>query len=75
MFLLVSHNIFRFVQENKWKYARCLCRTIEDTTLWGCFAVLATQSNNSDVLDLAEEAFAEIEQYDKVFYIQEIKVT
>lgn len=65
--------LYKYVQENKWKFARCLCRTIDDQMLWACFAVLSTQSNNTDVLDMAEEAFAEIEQYDKVFYIQEIK--
>lgn len=41
---------------------------------WACLAVLATQSN-SETIDIAEEAFANINHYEKVYYIQYIKVT
>lgn len=64
----------RHIQENKWDEALRLCRLTNDRILWTGLAVLATQSNNSDLLDIAEEAFAAINHYDKVYYIQHIKV-
>lgn len=42
-------------------------------TLWACLAVLATLAK-MDALDTAEEAYAAINQPDKVTYIQHIKV-
>lgn len=61
-----------YIQNNKWSDALNLCRTIDETTLWACLAVMATQSA-SDALDIAEEAYAAINQYDKVLYIQHLK--
>lgn len=63
----------RFVQDNKWNEALNLCRSIDETPLWACLAGLACQTNN-ELLDVAEEAFAEIGQYDKVLFIQHVKV-
>ncbi|CAH0556703.1 unnamed protein product [Brassicogethes aeneus] len=64
--------LHKYVQDNRWSEALNLCRTTNETTLWACLAVLSTQSN-SDVFDIAEEAYANINFYDKVFYIQHIK--
>lgn len=64
---------FRYVQDNKWTDALNLCRTTNDVALWACLAILATQLNG-DSLDIAEESYAAINQYDKVFYIQHLKV-
>lgn len=61
------------MQDNKWTDALNLCRTINEVALWACLAILATQSN-ADTLDIAEESYAAINQYDKVFYIQHLKV-
>lgn len=65
--------IYRHVRDNKWDEALNLCRTVDDSMLWGCLGVLATQAG-ADALDVAEEAYAMINHYDKVLYIQHIKV-
>lgn len=44
----------------------------QDPTLWACLAVVATQAK-MEALDTAEEAYAAINQPDKVSYIQRIK--
>lgn len=61
------------MNENKWKDALNLCRTTGESSLWCCLAVFATQSG-VEMLDVAEEAFAAINCFDKVFYIKHIKV-
>ncbi|XP_017775258.1 PREDICTED: intraflagellar transport protein 80 homolog [Nicrophorus vespilloides] len=61
-----------YIQSNKWTDALNLCRNINETSLWACLAVLATQSD-TEALEIAEEAYAAINQYDKVLYIQHIK--
>lgn len=43
----------------------------KDDTLWACLAVMATQAKD---LETSEAAFAAINQYDKVLYLQHIKV-
>lgn len=76
-YTLLLNNIIlysRHVQNNKWSEALNLCRSSNDQCLWACLAVLATQSND-DVYDIAEECYANIGHYDKVFYIQNVKVT
>lgn len=40
--------------------------------LWVCLAVLSVHSG-ADHLDIAEEAFAAINHYDKVLYLQHLK--
>lgn len=65
--------ILRYVQENRWQDALNLCRGADDNILWVCLAVLATQSG-ADHFDIAEEAFAVINHYDKVLYLQHLKV-
>ncbi|XP_074029893.1 intraflagellar transport protein Oseg5 isoform X1 [Leptinotarsa decemlineata] len=64
--------IHRYVRENKWTDALNLCRTTNDETAWACLAVLATQSN-SETIDVAEEAYANINHHEKVFFLQHIK--
>lgn len=64
--------IHSFVQNNKWRDALNLARLIDETSLWALLAVLASKIN-SDRLEIAEEAYAVIGQYDKVLYIQKIK--
>lgn len=61
------------MEDNKWTDALNLCRTINNDTAWACLAVLATQSN-SETLDIAEEAYANINHHEKVLYLQYIKV-
>ncbi|KAL3274989.1 hypothetical protein HHI36_019763 [Cryptolaemus montrouzieri] len=67
-----SSVLLRYIQENKWEDGLNLCRSMNNTTLWACLAVLSTQNDN-DTIDIAEEAFAQINHYDKVYYIQHIK--
>ncbi|RZC39328.1 intraflagellar transport protein 80 -like [Asbolus verrucosus] len=64
--------LHKYIQDSKWTDALNLCRSTNEQTLWACLAVLAIQSS-ADVIDIAEEAFANINHYDKVFYIQHIK--
>ncbi|XP_023311105.1 intraflagellar transport protein 80 homolog [Anoplophora glabripennis] len=64
--------IHKYVQDNKWSDALNLCRTINSETAWACLAVLATQTN-SDTIDIAEEAYANINHHEKVFYLQYVK--
>lgn len=64
--------LLRYIQENKWNDALNLCRSMSNSTLWACLAVHATQINN-DTIDIAEEAFAHVNHYDKVFFIQHLK--
>lgn len=70
---MFNHDISRYVQGNKWQDALGLCRNADDNILWVCLAVLATQAG-ADHLDIAEEAFAVINHYDKVLYLQHLKV-
>lgn len=72
MYYLAS--CFRYINENKWTDALNLCRSTKEKALWACLAVLSIQSN-ADTIDTAEEAFANINHYDKVFYIQHIKAS
>ncbi|KAG5865620.1 hypothetical protein JTB14_010370 [Gonioctena quinquepunctata] len=64
--------IHRYIQNNKWTDALNLCRTTNNETSWACLAVLATQSN-TDSIDIAEEAYANINHHEKVFFLQYIK--
>ncbi|KAJ8958886.1 hypothetical protein NQ318_019654 [Aromia moschata] len=64
--------LHKYIQDNKWSDALNLCRTINNETAWGCLAVLSTQTN-SDAIDIAEEAYANINHHEKVFYLQHIK--
>lgn len=65
--------IFRYINKNQWLDGLYLCRGADDAALWVCLAVLAMQSG-TDHLDTLEEAFAFINQYDKVYYLQQMKV-
>lgn len=60
------------VTTGKWPDAVKLCRLIQDASLWAVLAVLATQAK-TEALDVAEEAYAAINQPDKVMYVQYIK--
>ncbi|CAB0003037.1 unnamed protein product [Nesidiocoris tenuis] len=53
-----------------WKDALRLCRMVKDEALWACLAVMATQAKE---IDTAESAYAAINQFDKVLYLQHIK--
>ncbi|XP_030758485.1 intraflagellar transport protein 80 homolog isoform X3 [Sitophilus oryzae] len=64
--------IHKKIQDNKWSEALDLCRSVNNDMVWACLAVLATQSS-SETMDIAEEAFASINNYEKVIYIQYIK--
>ncbi|CAG9768961.1 unnamed protein product [Ceutorhynchus assimilis] len=64
--------IHKKIHDNKWTEALDLCRSVNIEMVWACLAVLATQSN-SETVDIAEEAFANINHYEKVYYIQYIK--
>lgn len=64
--------LHKYMNENKWTDALNLCRSLNDVTSWACLAVLSTQSKY-EFLDIAEEAFANINHHDKVLYIQFLK--
>lgn len=57
------------IMNNKWQDALSLCRITQNDILWTCMAVMATENKQ---LSAAEEAYAAIERYDKVDYIQYI---
>lgn len=66
--------LLKYIQENKWTEALNLCRSMNNTTLWACLAVLSTQCNQTnDSISIAEEAFANINHYEKVYYIKYIR--
>ncbi|KAF5282730.1 hypothetical protein FQR65_LT02727 [Abscondita terminalis] len=65
--------LHKHIRDNKWEEALRLCRMIKDKILWTGLAVLATQSNNSDLLEMAAEAYAAIGHFDKVFYVAHVK--
>ncbi|XP_028134909.1 intraflagellar transport protein 80 homolog isoform X1 [Diabrotica virgifera virgifera] len=58
--------------DNRWTDALNLCRSTNNETTWACLAILAVQSS-SNTIDIAEEAFANINHYDKVYFLQHIK--
>ncbi|RVE48513.1 hypothetical protein evm_006824 [Chilo suppressalis] len=62
--------LLKHVAANMWQLALQLCRTVEDETLWACLAVLSWQQRQ---LEVAEEAFALINQYHQVCYIQHLR--
>ena len=64
-------SLHKHVINNKWQEALSLCRIAQNEILWTCMAVLATDCKE---LSVAEEAYAAIDRYDKVDYIQYIKV-
>ncbi|CAG9859174.1 unnamed protein product [Phyllotreta striolata] len=64
--------IQRAVMDNRWSDAINYCRTANNETTWTCLAVLATQAS-AFTMDIAEEAFANVNQYDKVYFLQHIK--
>ncbi|VDP76318.1 unnamed protein product [Echinostoma caproni] len=55
---------------NKWNEALSFCRNVKDKLLWACLAGFATYAKD---LDVAEIAFSEIEEVDKVEYLRHIK--
>ncbi|KAK6619099.1 hypothetical protein RUM44_003481 [Polyplax serrata] len=59
-----------FVASNKWDDARRICRFVNDEMLWACLACMSCHLKN---LETAEEAYAAINEFDKVAYIQHIK--
>nr|CAH8839961.1 unnamed protein product [Trichobilharzia regenti] len=62
--------LHQLIGQNKWNEALSLCWTVKEKMLWACLAGLAT---NAKSLDVAEIAFAQIEEIDKVEYIRYIK--
>ncbi|ENN80884.1 hypothetical protein HUJ04_005931 [Dendroctonus ponderosae] len=64
--------IHKKVYDSKWTHALELCRSIDSGMAWACLGVLAAQFNSLS-LEIAEEAFANINHYEKVFYLQYIK--
>ncbi|KAI5705320.1 hypothetical protein M8J75_013885 [Diaphorina citri] len=59
-----------YAASHSWPQALSLCRTLNDDILWACLAGMATYSRD---LATSEEAYAAIEQVDKVMYINHIK--
>ncbi|CAH8502920.1 unnamed protein product [Heterobilharzia americana] len=62
--------LHQLIGQNKWNEALSLCWTVKEKMLWACLAGLAI---NAKSLDIAEIAFAQIEEVDKVEYIRYIK--
>ncbi|XP_063974091.1 intraflagellar transport protein 80 homolog [Diachasmimorpha longicaudata] len=63
-------SLHKHITRDKWQEALSLCRIAQNEILWTCIAVMATEGKQ---LEAAEEAYAAIERYDKVDYIQWIK--
>ncbi|XP_023711172.2 intraflagellar transport protein 80 homolog isoform X2 [Cryptotermes secundus] len=59
-----------YAASSRWDDALRLCRFIKDSTLWACLAAMSTHAKD---LTTAEEAYAAIDETDKVAYIQHIK--
>ncbi|XP_054283963.1 intraflagellar transport protein 80 homolog isoform X2 [Macrosteles quadrilineatus] len=59
-----------YAEERMWRDALRLCRSLGDETVWACLAAMAAHARD---LDTAEEAYAAINQVDKVVFIQHIK--
>ncbi|KAG8294840.1 Intraflagellar transport protein 80 [Homalodisca vitripennis] len=59
-----------FADTQQWADALRLCRALKDETVWACLAAMAAHARD---LDTAEEAYAAINQVDKVVFIQHIK--
>ncbi|RZF37993.1 hypothetical protein LSTR_LSTR006392 [Laodelphax striatellus] len=59
-----------YTSSNLWQDALRLCRALKDETIWACLAAMAVKAKH---LTTAEEAYAAINQVDKVAYIQHIK--
>ncbi|CAH0390295.1 unnamed protein product [Bemisia tabaci] len=53
-----------------WDDALRLCRIAADDTVWACLATMAVHARQ---LNVAEEAYAAIDQADKVFFLQYVK--
>ncbi|KAF5404668.1 Intraflagellar transport protein 80 [Paragonimus heterotremus] len=62
--------LHQLILTNKWHEALGLCRNAKDKHLWACLAGFATYAKD---LDIAEVAFAEIEEVDKVEYLRYTK--
>ncbi|PSN36206.1 hypothetical protein C0J52_07301 [Blattella germanica] len=59
-----------YVSSSRWDDALRLCRFVKDLNLWACLAAMATYAKE---LTTAEEAYAAINELDKVAYLQHIK--
>ncbi|KAF6215468.1 hypothetical protein GE061_010222 [Apolygus lucorum] len=66
-YLAILHG---YSMSGSWKDALRLCRMVKDEALWACLAVMATQGKE---IDTAESAYAAINQFDKVLYLQHIR--
>ena len=64
-------SLHQHILNKRWKEALSLCRIAQNEILWTCMAVMATDNKE---LSAAEEAYAAIWRFDKVDYIQYIKV-
>ncbi|KAJ1520245.1 hypothetical protein ONE63_004452 [Megalurothrips usitatus] len=62
--------LHEFASSSRWEEARKLCRVVKEDALWACLAAMAIKAKN---LLIAEEAYAAIEEMDRVEYIQHIK--
>nr|CAD7424960.1 unnamed protein product [Timema monikensis] len=56
--------------ENACRCITCVCVHLQDNTLWACLAAMAVYGRE---LETAEEAYAAIDEVDKVFYLQNVK--
>ena len=62
--------LYEYVQSVQWEEAARLCRFVKDQSLWACLAAMAI---NGQELETAKEAFASIDELDKLQYILYIK--
>ena len=62
--------LYEYVQSVQWEEAARLCRFVKDQSLWACLAAMAI---NGQELETAKEAFASIDEVDKLQYILYIK--
>nr|CAD7260712.1 unnamed protein product [Timema shepardi] len=59
-----------YTSASRWDDALRMCRFVRDHTLWACLAAMAVYGRE---LETAEEAYAAIDEVDKVFYLQNVK--
>ncbi|XP_046470778.1 intraflagellar transport protein 80 homolog isoform X2 [Neodiprion pinetum] len=64
-------SLHQHIINNRWQDALSLCRIAQNEILWTSMAVMATDAKE---LSAAEEAYAAIGRFDKVDYIQYIKL-
>ncbi|EFJ21330.1 hypothetical protein SELMODRAFT_107193, partial [Selaginella moellendorffii] len=62
--------LFQHVNSRQWEYAAQLCRFVKEDLLWACLATMAVDAQE---LNIAEEAYAALDEVDKVQFMLYLK--